>query len=74
MKKTLITSATILTILIVAGCQQVKDLQDSTQKVVTDTTEKVEDISNRAMETKAAVEEKLNQAQQAADAINKLTK
>ncbi|MBU0668125.1 hypothetical protein KJ951_02210 [Patescibacteria group bacterium] len=73
MKKTLIIPFTLLSILIIGGCQQVQKLQDDATNTIDSTVKKVEDIKSQAMETKAAVEEKINQAQDAADAIKKLT-
>jgi nitrous oxide reductase accessory protein NosL len=72
MKKTLILIPAVLVLL--AGCQQAQDLQQSAQKTINDASQQVENVKTQALETKAKIDEKVTQAQQASDAINKLTR
>lgn len=72
MKKTSIIAATFA-LLILAGCQETDKLQQDATKALDDASKQVENVKTSLMETKAKVDEKVTQAQEAADAIKKLS-
>ncbi len=72
MKKILITSLTLSALILIAGCQQADQLKSDAEKIYDDTSKTAGDLTNQAIETKEAVEEKAQQAQEAADALKKL--
>lgn len=72
MKKTFLFLAAATLILTVTGCQQAQKLQSDATKVMNDATAQVESAKTSVMDAKAKLDEKVSQAQQAADAIKKL--
>jgi uncharacterized lipoprotein YajG len=69
MKKiALLAAATIL----LAGCQQATELQGEATKMVDTASKQIETAKTSVMDAKNKIDEKVTQAQEAADAIKKL--
>jgi outer membrane murein-binding lipoprotein Lpp len=65
MKTTII--ATIMALIFLAGCQQVQDIQKTA-------TEQIENTKTQVIQTKDKIDEKVKQVNEAATAIDNLTK
>jgi len=72
MKKTFLFLTAAIMILTVTGCQQAEKLQNDATKVLDEASKQVETAKTQAIEAKSKIDEKVTQAQQAADAIKKL--
>jgi hypothetical protein len=71
MKKIHIILAALI-IISLAGCQQAQQLQNDANKALDDASKQVETAKTQVMDVKNKIDEKVTQAQEAADAINKL--
>lgn len=58
--------------LILTGCQQAQKLQNDTTNAINAASQQIETTKTQVVETKNKIDEKVTQAQQAADAIKKL--
>lgn len=71
-----IITVSVGTLLLLTGCQQAKDeankLQTNATKTWNDASQQVESTKKQVLDAKAKVDEKMTQAQQAADAVHKL--
>ncbi len=74
MKKLLILTAICLGLIVISGCEQVEKLQSDSQKAMNDASQQVENLKQQAITVQNKFQEKVTQAQQAADAFNKLTR
>ena len=72
MKKTFLFLAAATLILTVTGCQQAQKLQSDATKVMDDASKQVESAKTQVIDVKNKIDEKVTQAQEAADAIKKL--
>jgi len=55
-----------------AGCQQAQTMQADVTRALNDASQQVETAKTQVIDAKAKLDEKVTQAQQAADAIKKL--
>lgn len=70
MKKVLF-AAFIISSLVLLGCQEVETKAEEARNFVDDTAQKVEETKKQVEETKAKFDQKVEQAKDAADAVNK---
>ena len=71
MKKIIL--AAITTLLFLAGCQQAQEAQQNAANTINEAAKQIETAKTQVIQTKEKIDEKVTQAQQAADAVNKLT-
>lgn len=75
MKKSILIPAAAVILIAFAGCQQIADqagkMKSDAEKAVTDASQQVEKTKATVLDTKAKIDEKVQQAQEAADAIKK---
>ena len=72
MKKTFLFLAAAIMILSVTGCQQAQKMQSDATKVLDEASKQVETAKTQVIDAKNKLDEKVTQAQEAADAIKKL--
>ena len=72
MKKLSLFAAGAALILSLIGCQQAQKMQADAAKVLDDASKQVETAKTQVIDAKTKIDEKVTQAQQAADAIKKL--
>ena len=72
MKKTFLFLAAATLVLTVTGCQQAQKLQSDATKAYDQASQQVETTKTQVIDAKAKLDEKVTQAQEAADAIKKL--
>jgi outer membrane lipoprotein SlyB len=71
MKKTFLIPAALM-IIAVTGCQQAQQLQNDATKAIDEASAQVESAKTQVIDAKNKLDEKVTQAQEAADAIKKL--
>lgn len=71
MKKVLFTAFILISSLAFLGCQEVETKAEEARNFVDDTTQKVDATKKQVEETKAKIDQKVEQAKDAADAMNK---
>lgn len=71
MKKTLFILAALM-IFAVTGCQQAQQIQSDATKAIEEASSQIESAKTQVIDAKNKFDEKVTQAQEAADAIKKL--
>ena len=75
-KKNTITLGIVISLLGLTGCSQVSDqaatIKDQAQKQINDIQSQYETTKTQVLDTKAQIDQKVDQAKNAADAVGKL--